>query len=42
MLPVGQRREDFREVVCGLSSACAGDEAGRCLRCDLEKLLSRR
>jgi NADH-quinone oxidoreductase subunit F len=41
-LPAGQRRGDFREVVCGLSSACAREEAGRCLRCDLEKILSRR
>jgi NADH-quinone oxidoreductase subunit F len=42
MLPADQRRENFREVVCGLSSVCARDEARRCLRCDLEKLLSRR
>jgi NADH-quinone oxidoreductase subunit F len=42
MLAVDERRADFREVVCELSSTCAKDEAGRCLRCDLEKLLSRR
>jgi NADPH-dependent glutamate synthase beta subunit-like oxidoreductase len=42
MLSAEERREDFREVVCGLSSVCASDEARRCLRCDLEKLLSRR
>jgi NADPH-dependent glutamate synthase beta subunit-like oxidoreductase len=42
MLPAEERSRDFSEVVCGLSSVCAGKEARRCLRCDLEKLLSRR
>ncbi|MCY2928315.1 MAG: ferredoxin, partial [Planctomycetota bacterium] len=42
MTPADQRSGDFREVVCGLSQACADQEAGRCLRCDLEKILSRR
>jgi NADH-quinone oxidoreductase subunit F len=42
MLAPQERLGNFREVVCGLSSACASKEAGRCLRCDLEKILSRR
>jgi NADH-quinone oxidoreductase subunit F len=38
LLPVADRLGDFREVVCGISGACAGAEAQRCLRCDLERL----
>jgi NADH-quinone oxidoreductase subunit F len=37
MLPVGERRRNFQEVVRGLSPASACAEAGRCLRCDLER-----
>ena len=35
MLPVAERRRNFREVVRGLTPASACAEAGRCLRCDL-------
>jgi NADPH-dependent glutamate synthase beta subunit-like oxidoreductase len=37
MLPVAERRRNFREIVRGLSPASACAEAGRCLRCDLER-----
>jgi len=37
MLPVEERRQNFREIVRGLSPASACAEAGRCLRCDLER-----
>jgi hypothetical protein len=40
MLPVAERLGGFREVVCGLTPAGACAEAGRCLRCDLERLQS--
>ena len=33
----GAARRNFREVVCGLTPAGACAEAGRCLRCDLER-----
>lgn len=39
MLPIAERLGSFREVVGSLSEDCARTEAGRCLRCDLEKLL---
>ena len=35
-----ERLGGFREVVCGLTPAGACAEAGRCLRCDLERLQS--
>ncbi|MFO8006722.1 MAG: NADH-ubiquinone oxidoreductase-F iron-sulfur binding region domain-containing protein [Candidatus Brocadiia bacterium] len=37
---VGERTADFREVVCGITPDGACAEARRCLRCDLEDLLS--
>jgi len=37
MIPVGQRTRGFAEVVLGLEREQALDEAGRCLRCDLEE-----
>ena len=37
MLPVEERRRNFREIVRGLAPASACAEAGRCLRCDLER-----
>ena len=40
MLPVAERLGGFREIVCGLTPAGACAEAGRCLRCDLERLQS--
>ncbi len=40
MLPVAERLDDFREVVCGVTPQGACAEANRCLRCDLEKLRS--
>ena len=40
MLPVAERSGNFREVVAGVSRSGACAEAGRCLRCDLEKLTS--
>jgi NADH-quinone oxidoreductase subunit F len=40
MLPVADRLGNFREVVSGISAEGACAEAGRCLRCDLEKLRS--
>jgi NADPH-dependent glutamate synthase beta subunit-like oxidoreductase len=39
MLAVAERIGSFREVIGGLHPAGACAEAGRCLRCDLEKLL---
>ncbi len=39
MLAVAKRRTGFDEVVRGLTPTNACKEAGRCLRCDLEKLL---
>ena len=36
-LPVEQRRGNFREIVRGLTPVGACAEAGRCLRCDLER-----
>jgi len=39
MLSVAKRRTSFDEVVRGLTPTKACKEAGRCLRCDLEKLL---
>jgi len=42
MLPVAERRSDFREVVLGISREGACAEAARCLRCDLERLRSAR
>jgi len=38
MLPVAERLGGFREIVGGLTPAGACAEAGRCLRCDLERL----
>ena len=40
LLPVAKRACNFQEVVSGISQAGACAEAGRCLRCDLEKLRS--
>ena len=40
MVPVAERRGNFREVACGLTPAGAAAEASRCLRCDLERMLS--
>ncbi len=40
MLPVPERLTGFGEVVSGLTPAGACAEAGRCLRCDLEKIFS--
>lgn len=40
MLAVEQRRGSFAEVLCGLTPGAACAEAGRCLRCDLERLES--
>jgi NADH-quinone oxidoreductase subunit F len=40
MEPPETRSRDFREVEKGLSEEQARREAGRCLRCDLEKELS--
>jgi len=37
LLPLEERRGNFREIVRGLSPASACAEAGRCLRCDLER-----
>jgi len=37
MLPVEERLSGFREVVCGVSLDAVCLEAGRCLRCDLER-----
>ena len=39
MLSVAKRKTNFDEVVRGLTPAKASKEAGRCLRCDLERLL---
>jgi NADPH-dependent glutamate synthase beta subunit-like oxidoreductase len=39
MLSAAKRKGTFDEVVRGLTPAKACQEAGRCLRCDLEKLL---
>jgi len=39
MLAAAKRKGTFDEVVRGLTPAKACKEAGRCLRCDLEKLL---
>jgi len=36
-LPVEERLRNFREVICGLTATGARAEAGRCLRCDLER-----
>jgi len=40
MLTVDKRRDTFAEVVGGLTQGAACTEAGRCLRCDLERLES--
>ena len=40
MLPVAERRGNFREITCGPTPSDACAEAGRCLRCDLEKLFA--
>jgi NADH-quinone oxidoreductase subunit F len=37
MIPLSQRRRGFAEVVLGLDREQAVAEAGRCLRCDLER-----
>ncbi len=37
MLPPKDRENSFAEVICGLTSGAACSEAGRCLRCDLER-----
>jgi len=37
LVPAGERIADFREVVLGIDRAGACAEAGRCLRCDLER-----
>ena len=36
-LPVAQRLDSFAEVELGLSEEMAIEEAGRCLKCDLEE-----
>ena len=36
-LPVAERVASFTEVLCGLTPGAACGEAGRCLRCDLER-----
>ncbi len=36
-LPVAERIASFTEVLCGLTPGAACGEAGRCLRCDLER-----
>jgi pyruvate/2-oxoglutarate dehydrogenase complex dihydrolipoamide dehydrogenase (E3) component len=36
-LPAGERRRSFAEVFGCLTAEAAGSEAGRCLRCDLER-----
>ena len=36
-LSLGERKNNFVEVVCGLKPEAACYEAGRCLRCDLER-----
>ncbi len=40
MLVAEERRGSFAEVLCGLTPDAACAEAGRCLRCDLERLES--
>jgi len=37
LVPAGERIADFREVVLGIDRTGACAEAGRCLRCDLER-----
>jgi NADPH-dependent glutamate synthase beta subunit-like oxidoreductase len=37
IIPLSQRRRSFAEVVLGIDREQALAEAGRCLRCDLEK-----
>jgi formate dehydrogenase beta subunit len=37
MLPVEERLKGFAQVVLGFDEECAGEETGRCLRCDLEE-----
>ena len=37
MIPLNKRRRGFAEVVLGLDREQAVVEAGRCLRCDLER-----
>jgi len=37
MLPVEERLKGFAQVVLGFDEKCAGEETGRCLRCDLEE-----
>ena len=41
MLPVAARLRNFAEVLRGLTPDLACAEAGRCLRCDLERAHSR-
>ncbi len=36
-LSLAERKSNFAEVVCGLTPGAACQEAGRCLRCDLER-----
>jgi len=40
VLPVDERLAGFAEVVGGLKAEAACAEAGRCLRCDLERAAS--
>ncbi len=37
MIPLSKRKRGFAEVVLGLDREQAINEAGRCLRCDLER-----
>ncbi len=37
ILPADERRKSFAEVLCGLTPESANAEAGRCMRCDLER-----
>ena len=36
-IPVAERVGNFNEVLCDLTPGAACGEAGRCLRCDLER-----
>jgi hypothetical protein len=41
-LPINQRVGNFSEVLCDLTPGAACGEAGRCLRCDLERAEARK
>ena len=37
VLSLAERKNVFKEVICGLTPGAACQEASRCLRCDLER-----